>query len=163
MQNFLIITLILGLSFFLYLLKSGQINTEEFNIKNLRGNTEFIIKQLPDDGSIVKTSEIYAIVKNQEYKIFTFSGKDFNKLSRFEFADNKYKVPLEAKDAVTGTWIGNRYVFYMLETKDKETGKYIYDIYKTEYPTDDLSKLKYTKIKSVNEKDFETNNFEVNY
>jgi hypothetical protein len=164
MQNFILLTLIIGLGFFLYLLQNGQISTENFNIKKLQGETEFVIKksEYNDPNSTIKSSDIYAIIQDKEYKIFNFSGDDFNKLKKFEYSLDKYKVPFEALDAVTGTWIGNRYVFYILEKNNKETGKKIFEIYKAEYATDDVSKLKYFKIKSVEEDEVE-NQFEVTY
>ncbi len=148
MQKFILFSLVIGLGFFLYLLKTNQINQDDFSIKKLRGETEFEIRKNTTD-SITKSSDIYAIIGKNEYKVFTFSGDDFNKLLKAEYALDKYKVPFEATDAITGTWIGNRYVFYILEKISLETGKKTYEIYKTEYSTDDVSKLKYYLIKSV--------------
>lgn len=164
MQNFILLTLVIGLGFFLYLLQSGQISTENFNIKKLKGDTEFVIRksEYNDPNSTIKSSDIYVIIKDKEYKIFNFSGDDFNKLKKFEYSLDKYKVPIEALDAVTGTWIGNRYVFYILEKKNTETDKKTFEIYKTEYSTDDIGKLKYFKIKTI-EESVPENAFEVTY
>lgn len=164
MQNFILLTLVAGLGFFLYLLQNGQISVEDFNIKKLQGDTEFVIRksEYSDTNSTIKSSDIYAIIRDKEYKIFNFSGNDFNKLKKFEYSLDKYRVPLEALDAVTGTWIGNRYVFYILEKNNTITGKKTFEIYKTEYATDDISKLKYFKIKSVEESEVD-NTFEVKY
>lgn len=164
MQNFILLTLVAGLGFFLYLLQNGQISVEDFNIKKLQGDTEFVIRksEYNDTNSTIKSSDIYAIIRDKEYKIFNFSGNDFNKLKKFEYSLDKYRVPLEALDAVTGTWIGNRYVFYILEKNNNITGKKTFEIYKTEYTTDDISKLKYFKIKSVEESEID-NTFEVKY
>ncbi len=164
MQNFILLTLVAGLGFFLYLLQNGQISVEDFNIKKLQGDTEFVIRksEYNDTNSTIKSSDIYAIIRDKEYKIFNFSGNDFNKLKKFEYSLDKYRVPLEALDAVTGTWIGNRYVFYILEKNNNITGKKTFEIYKTEYTTDDISKLKYFKIKSVEESEVD-NTFEVKY
>ena len=144
--------LILGLAFFLYLLKTNQINEKDFSIKKLKGNTAFEIRKNTTD-SAVKSSDIYAIIEDREYKIFTFSGNDFNKLLKAEYPQTIYKVPLEATDAISGTWIGNRYVFYILQKENKETGNKVYEVYKTEYPTDDVSKFEYYLIKSVEDSD----------
>lgn len=164
MQKFILIALALGLGFFLYLLQVGQISREDFSIKKLQGETGFIIKKSDssDPNSQVKRSDIYAIIRDKEYNIFTFSGDDFHKIYRYEFPNIKYKVPLEAVDAVTGTWIGNRYVFYILEKNNPDTDKKTYEIYKAEYSTDDVTKLEYFKIKSIEESEVD-NTFEVKY
>lgn len=164
MQKFILISLALGLGLFLYLLQIDQISNEDFNIKKLKGKTEFIIKKsdLNNTDSSVKRSDIYAIIDDEEYKIFTFSGDDFHKLFKYQFSDPKYKIPIEALDAVTGTWIGNRYVFYILEKKDMNTGENYFDIYKAEYSTDDVSKLQFYNIKSIKEYKVD-NTFEVKY
>ena len=161
MQNFILITIFLGLAFFLYLIKTGEISNEDFNIRKLQGNTEFIIRKSEDINSS-RSSDIYVIVRGREYKIFTFSGNDFKKLIKAEYPLEKFRVPLEAKDAVTGTWIGNRYVFYILEKYNSETGKNLYEVYKTEYSTDDTDSVEYTKIKYIEEYEVD-NSFEVRY
>jgi hypothetical protein len=164
MQKFILISLMIGLGFFLYLLQNGQISRDDFSIKKLQGDTEFIIKKsdLSEPDSSIKHSDIYAVVRGREYKIFSFSGNDFKKLIKAEYALEKYKVPFEAVDAVTGTWIGNRYIFYILQKDNTETGKKVYEIYKTEYSTDDIGKLEYIKIKSIEEYEVD-NTFEVRY
>jgi hypothetical protein len=164
MQKFILISLMIGLGFFLYLLQNGQISRDDFSIKKLQGDTEFIIKKsdLNEPDSSIKHSDIYAVVRGREYKIFSFSGNDFKKLIKAEYALEKYKVPFEAVDAVTGTWIGNRYIFYILQKDNTETGKKVYEIYKTEYSTDDIGKLEYIKIKSIEEYEVD-NTFEVRY
>lgn len=161
MQKFILFMLAAGLAFFLYLLQTGQISQESFNIDKLRGETEFEIRKSTDN-TIAKSSDIFAIIRDKEYKVFTFSGNDFHKLIQAEYPLEKYRVPIGAVDAVTGTWIGNRYVFYILEKPNQDTGKKTYEIYKTEYPTDDLSKLKFYLIKSVEESDVDKT-FEVKY
>lgn len=165
MQKFILITLMLGLGFFIYLLQNDQISREDFSIKRLQGETEFIIKKSDEEiykDSKIKYSDIYAVVRGREYKIFSFSGNDFKKLTKAEYALEKYKVPFEAVDAVTGTWIGSRYVFYILQKDNSETGKKTYEIFKTEYSTDDTGKLEYFKIKSIEEYEVD-NTFEVKY
>ena len=161
MQKFILSTLILGLAFFLYLLQTGQINNNTFSVQALKGETEFEIRKNTDDSS-VNSSDIYAIIRDKEYKVFTFSGQDFNKLLKAEYALEKYKVPYTAIDAVSGTWVGNRYVFYILEKIDPNTRKKVYEVYKTEYSTDDLSKLNFYQILSVDEYSVD-NTFEVRY
>ena len=156
MQKFILLTLVIGLGFFLYLLKTNQISQNDFSINKLKPETRFEIRKNPTD------SDIYAVIGKNEYKVFTFSGDDFKKLLKAEYALNKYKVPFEAKDAVTGTWIGNRYVFYMLEKLSLETGKKTYEIYKAEYSTDDVSKLQYYLIKSIEQSETD-NSTEVRY
>jgi hypothetical protein len=165
MQKFILITLALGLGFFLYLLQTGEISSEDFSIKRLQGETEFIIKKSEEEihkDSKVKYSDIFTVVKGREYKVFSFSGDSFKKLIKAEYSLEKYRVPLEAVDAVSGTWIGNRYVFYILQKDNPETGKKTYEIYKTEYSTDDVGKLEYSKIKSIEEYEVD-NTFEVRY
>ena len=161
MQKFILLMLILGLAFFLYLLKTNQINQKDFSIKRLQGDTEFEIRKNTTD-SAVKSSDIYVIIKDREYKIFTFSGNDFSKLLKAEYPQVIYKVPLDAIDAISGTWIGNRYVFYILQKENKETGNKVYEVYKTEYSTDDASKLEYYLIKSVEDSEL-SNKTEVTY
>ncbi len=161
MQNFILITIFLGLVFFLFLLRTGEISSEDFNILKFQGDTEFVIRKSEDTNSS-RSSDIYAVVRGREYKIFTFSGNDFKKLIKAEYALEKFRVPLEATDAVTGTWIGNRYVFYILQKDNPETGKKLYEVYKTEYSTDDIDAVEYTKIKSIEEYEVD-NSFEVRY
>ena len=161
MQKFILIILILGLAFFLYLLQTGEISQDAFNVKKFKGDTEFSIKKNNTDLS-AKSSDIYAIIRGKEYKIFTFSGDDFHKLLKAEYSLEKYKVPLLALDAISGTWIGNRYVFYILQKSNTITKEVIYEIYRAEYPTDDLSKLKFYLIKAVDESDV-NGSFEVKY
>lgn len=165
MQKFILISLVLGLGFFLYLLQNGQISREDFSIDKLQGATEFVIRKSEidiDKDSSIKSSDIYAIIQGKEYKIFTFSGDDFHKLLKYEFPDIKYKVPLDATDAITGTWIGNRYVFYIIQKDNVDTKKKTYQIYKAEYTTDNISKLEFYKIKSIEESEVD-NTFEVKY
>lgn len=152
-----------GLAIFLYLLQTGYISHEDFSVKKFKGDTEFEIRKNPDAiGNAVKKSDIYAIIRDKEYKIFSFEGDDFNKIYKYQFIDTKYKIPVEALDAVTGVWIGNRYVFYILEKKDENGQNTTYEIYKAEYPTDQLEKLQYFKIKVIEESEF-TNKVEVKY
>lgn len=155
MQKFILLTLVLGLAFFLYLIQTEQINTGNFTATKFKGDTNFEIRKQESD-DYVKTSDIYVIIKDREYKIFTFSGEDFKKLSKTDYAKAIYKVPPQALHAVTGTWIGNRYVFYILEKENKTEKTKLYEIYKTEYPTDDIELLKYSLIKSVEYSEFDT-------
>ncbi len=152
MQKFILFMLMLGLAFFLYLLKTNQIDQRDFNIMRLRGDTGFDIRKNTTDLS-VKSSDIYAIIKDREYKIFTFSGNDFDKLLKAEYPQTIYRVPLEATEAISGTWIGNRYVFYILQKEDSKTKEKVYEIYKTEYSTDSNGKFEYYLIKSVKDTD----------
>ena len=162
MQKFILFMLALGLAIFLYLLQAGYISSEDFSIDNFKGNTNFEIRKNTENiDSKVDRSDIFIIIKGQEYKIFTFEGNDFKKLFKYQFVDNKYKVPADALDAVTGTWVGNRYIFYIKENVNKENNK-IYEIYKAEYPTDEINKLEYFKIKVIEDKDL-TNKIEVVY
>jgi hypothetical protein len=151
MQKFIVIILILGLGFFLYLLQTGQISNYDFNVNNFFNENRFVNKTQLEDDSKVKTSNIYAYILGQEYNVFTFQGDSFVRIHKYDFPNEKYKVPLEAIDAVTGTWIGNRYVLYMLEKEIPDTKRKIYEVYKTEYATDDVKKLQYLKIKSIEE------------
>jgi hypothetical protein len=161
MQKFILVTLVLGLAFFLYLLQTEQIDEKDFNISRFKSDAYFEMRKNTDPLSI-KSSDVYVVAKDTEYKIFTYSGNDYKKLIKAQYSDPAYKVPLEAKSAVTLTWIGNRYVFYILKKTDKETGKNTYEVYKAEYPTDDASKLKYYLIETIKESDL-SNQVEVKY
>jgi hypothetical protein len=151
MQKFIVIILILGLGFFLYLLQTGQINGYDFNVNSIFSENRFIKKTQLEDGSNIKTSYIYASILGQEYSVFTFRGDSFTRIRTYDFPNEKYKVPLEAIDAVTGTWIGNRYVLYILEKENPNTKRKIYEVYKTEYATDNVKKLEYFKVKTIEE------------
>lgn len=151
MQKFIIIILILGLGFFLYLLQTGQISKYDFSINSIFGENKFIKKTQSEDGSDVKTSYIYADILGQEYNVFTFQGDSFTRIHKYDFPNEKYRIPLEAIDAITGTWIGNRYVLYMLEKENPDTKRKIYEVFKTEYTTDSVKKLEYFKVKTVEE------------
>ncbi len=155
MQKFILITLILGLAFFLYLLQTEQINKNDFSIKKFKSDTDFEIRKQEDYNSS-KKSDVYAIIKDKEYDLFTFSGNDFKKINKIDYNNPIYKVPLDALNALTITWIGNRYVFYITLKDDEETGTKTYQIYKTEYPTDDIGLLKYSLIKSIEDYDTST-------
>lgn len=161
MQKFILFILALGLAFFLYLLQTGEISKDAFNVEKFKGDTEFEIRK-NNSSFFEKSSDIYAIIRGKEYKVFTFSGDDFHKLLKAEYPLEKYRVPLTAVDAISGTWVGNRYVFYILEKSNTITKELTYEIYKTEYPTDDLSKLKFYLIKAVDESDVD-GSFEVRY
>ncbi len=157
MQKFILFVLALGLAFFLYLLQNGYISNEDFSINKFKNNTGFIIRKnldIPD--SRINRSDIYVTVNNKEYKIFSFEGDDFNTLYKYQYTDPKYKIPIEANDAVTGVWIGNRYIFYIIK-KDNT-----YEVYKAEYPTDSPDKLEYFKIKVIEETEY-TNKIEIKY
>ncbi len=161
MQNFILSVLILGLALFLYLLQTDQISQGDFNISIFKSDTYFEVRKNNNDTSL-KSSDVYVVIQNKEYKIFNFTGNDFKKLIKAEYPLVEYKVPADAKDAISGKLLGNRYVFYILEKVDTETNDKIYEIYKAEYPTDELSKLKYFLIKTI--KESEVNNvIEVKY
>lgn len=160
MQKFILIVLVLGLGFFLYLLQTGQINKSDFTTNKFKGDACFEIRKT-DPESSSKSSDIYAIIKDKEYKLYTFSGDDFHNLLKVEYAAKEYRVPINAIDAVSGVWIGNRYVFYVTERIDLDNKK-IYEIYKAEYATDDSSAFEYFKIKTVQE-DEVNGTFEIKY
>lgn len=160
MQKFILIVLVLGLGFFLYLLQTGQINKSDFTINKFKGDARFEIRKTDPDSSS-KSSDIYAIIKDKEYKLYTFSGDDFHNLLKIEYAAKEYRVPINAIDAVSGVWIGNRYVLYVTERINLDNKK-IYEIYKAEYATDDSSAFEYFKIKTVREDEI-NGTFEIKY
>jgi hypothetical protein len=165
MRKIILIMLCLGLGFFLYLLNEGEIQTTDFSIKKLQGETAFIIKKSEDDtykDSSVIYSDIFAVLKGKEFKVFSFYGNNFDKLLKAEYPLRQYSVPADAIDAVTGSWLGNRYIFYMISKDNPNTGKKTFEIYKTEYPTDATDKPEYYKIKSIEEYDVDKT-FEVRY
>lgn len=159
MQKFILFILALGLSVFLYLLQTEHISRDDFNINKFKSNTGFILKKNEDFiNNNTKKSDIFAFINENEYKVFTFEGDDFNKLFEYQYTDKKYKIPLDAIDAVTGKWIGNRYVIYMIKKGNN------YEIYKTEYPTDSPDKIQYFKIKDINFEEYtNSNKIEIKY
>jgi len=157
MQKFILIVLALGLGFFLYLIQTGHISRDDFNIDRLKGNTGFNLKANEESlNDSAKKSDVYAFINDNEYKVFTFEGDDFNTLFKYQYADKRYKIPVEATDAVTGVWIGNRYVLYIMKKENR------YEIYKAEYPTDSLDKIEYFKIKEIDLNEY-TNKVEIKY
>lgn len=147
MQKFILIILILGLGFFLYLLKSGEINSSDFNIRKLKNPVEFTIKKVEVSGTEI-SSTIYLNIQDTEYKVYTFTGSSFEHIPRSQYYEKRYDVPLEAKDAVTGTWLGSRYIFYV--TQEGTDLEAVYKIYKTEYSTDSTTAVEYQQIQSIN-------------
>ena len=74
-----------------------------------------------------------------------------------------YNIPLEARDAVTGTWLGSRYTFYVVEESiGGSQTDFVYHIYKTEYATDSKDEVIYSKYKSIRGLDVR-NTVEVRY
>lgn len=148
MQNFILLTLIIGLGFFLYLIQIGEIDSNDFNIRKLQGPARFEIVT-SQASALQKSSTIKLDVKGTKYDIYTFTGSDFKHIPRSEYYMKIYNIPLEAKDAVTGTWLGSRYVFYVTETPIEGTQfSFEYDVFKTEYPTDTKDDVTYTRYKT---------------
>lgn len=147
MQKFILIMLVLGLGFFLYLLKSGEVDSNDFNVRNLKNPIEFVIKKVEVSGTEI-SSTIYLNIYDQEYKVYTFTGSSFDHIPRSQYYEKRYDVPLEAKDAVTGTWLGSRYIFYV--TQEGTDLEAVYKIYKAEYPTDSTDPVEYQQIQSIN-------------
>lgn len=163
MQNFIIITLILGLSFFLYLIGSGEIDPSVFSIKRFQGDVQFEISK-SNQGEMQNSATLNLDIKGIPYVIYSFSGMDFTHIPRSEYYMKIYNVPLEAKDAVTGIWLGSRYVFYV--TEEPINGSeldMLYTIYKTEYPTDSTEPVEYIKYKTIKSLDGVNNKLEVRY
>lgn len=160
MKNFILITLIIGLGFFLYLLQSGEISTDSFNIRNLQGAVKFNIVA----GDTKGNGSVRLDVKGTEYEVYNYSGIDFNHIPRSEYYMDIYRIPLEAKDAITGTWLGSRYVFYV--TTEEINGSQmdvIYRVYKTEYPTDMPSEINYGLFRTFRDADSIIHSVEVVY
>lgn len=148
MQNFILVTLIIGLGFFLYLIQIGEIDSNDFNIRKLQGPARFEIVT-SQASALTKSSTIKLDVQGVEHDVYTFTGSDFKHIPRSEYYMKIYNVPLEAKDAVTGTWLGSRYVFYVIETPiEGTTRSFEYEVYKTEYPTDMKDTVLYTRYKT---------------
>lgn len=148
MQNFILVTLIIGLGFFLYLIQTGEIDSNDFNIRKLQGPARFEIVKSQASG-IQKSSTIKLDVKNTRYDIYTFTGSDFKHIPRSEYYMKIYNIPLEAKDAVTGTWLGSRYIFYVIEESIEGSEFNLeYQVYKTEYATDTTDPVQYARYKT---------------
>ncbi len=147
-QKIIFLCLILGLSFFLYLLKTGDISQEAFNVNKLRAPIHFEVEDSVSKEDISnKLSEIKLVARGVKYTVYTFGGTKFTHLTRLEYLDNRYNVPSEASDALTAVWLGTRYNFYVIEEKkDKDV---IYRIYKAAYPTDNVKELEYVEIKTI--------------
>lgn len=147
-QKSIFVVLILGLSFFLYLLKTGEIDSSTFNIKQLQGPVRFTIgKNATKDDFDNTLSEIKLLARGTEYPIYTFGGTDFHHIPKSEFYKKEYNIPLDAKDAVTGVWLGDRYIFYVLEIgagNDIE-----YHVYRASFTTDYIGEIEYKQIKKV--------------
>lgn len=149
MQNFILIILVLGLAFFLYLIGTGEIDSNTFNIRNIQGNTHFSIEKL--ESISLQNSEVLRLnIKGNPYDIFNSTGMTFSHIPRSEYYMKIYDIPLEAKDAVAGTWLGTRYVFYVVEELiDGSEFDVVYHVYKTEYSTDSVDPVEYSKFKSI--------------
>lgn len=162
MQNFIIVTLIAALAFFLYLIQSGEIDANMFSVKNLQGKTEFSIEKV-DSMSLRDSQNLLLLIKGNPYTIFNATGMDFAHIPKTEYYMKIYDIPLEAKDAVTATWLGVRYVFYVMEEYiDGSELDIIYRVYKTEYPTDSTEPVEYTQFKTIRGLDLQ-NSVEVTY
>jgi predicted membrane protein len=91
MQKFILFILAIGLIFFLFLLQTGQISKNSFNINNYKKEAEFSIHKNTDIDSITNSSDIYLTINGQDYKIFTFSGNDFHDLVKFQYPLEEYR------------------------------------------------------------------------
>lgn len=163
MQNFILITLVLGLSFFLYLIGSGEIDPAMFNITKLQGDVRFEVSKADADQP-GNSATLNLVVKDTPYIIYSFSGMEFKHIPKTEYYMDIYRVPLEAKDAVTGIWLGSRYVFYV--TEELINGSELdlaYHIYKAEYPTDSTDPVTYIPYRTVKSLDGASGKFEVRY
>lgn len=141
----------IGLAFFLYLIGTGEIDSNTFNLKNYRNNITFSIEKL-DSMSLQKSEVLRLNIKENSYDIFNATGMTFKHVPRSEYYMKIYDIPLEAEDAVAGVWLGTRYVFYVMEESIGESESefdVIYRIYKTEYPTDSTEPVTYTQFKSI--------------
>lgn len=145
-QKVIFISLIIGLSFFLYLLKTGDINSSEFNLSILRSPVHFEINKNSSLDDLGNTqSEIKLFARGTGYTIYTYNDTTFDHIPKSEYY--KYKIPLEAPDAVTGTWLGSRYIFYVKEyIADKNTE---YHVFKAEYNIDSTDEIVYRQIKVI--------------
>lgn len=150
MQKLIFIMLIIGLGFFLYLLKTGEINPEDFSIDKLKGPVYFEIARNSSFDDLGNTlSQIKLKARNQEYTIYSFTGTNFSHIPKTEYYKPEYKIPLEAKDAVTGMWLGTRYIFYVIEVKEKDTDTTQYHVFQTEYTTDSTAPVVYKRVKII--------------
>lgn len=146
MQKFIFLLLIIGLGFFLYLLKTGEIDPEQFSINKLKGPVYFeISKNSTVDDLANRLSQIRLNARGQSHVVYAFTGTSFDHVPKAEYY--AYKIPLEAKDAVTGVWLGNRYIFYAIEVKDGDSDQY--HVFQTEYTTDSTAPIVYKRVKIV--------------
>lgn len=163
MQNFILISLIIALGFFLYLIQSGEVNSNDFSIKKLQAPVQFEIVKSQTSG-LEKSVTIKLVAKGVEYEVYTFTGSDFKRVPKGEYFMKIYNIPIEAVDAVTGTWLGSRYVFYATEEPiENSRYNFQYDIYKTEYPKDTQETVTYTKFKTFKMITAGSNALEVRY
>ncbi len=146
MQKLILVTLILGLAFFLYLIKTGEVDSNDFNIKKLQNPISFTIKKSEIGGKEI-ASTIYINIQETAYQVYTFTGSSFEHIPKSEYYMKQYDIPLEAIDAVTGNWLGSRYIFYV--TQEGKDLNAIYRIYKTEYPTDSTDPVTYREILNI--------------
>lgn len=147
-QKMIFIFLIVGLGFFLYLLKTGEISQDAFSIKNFQKPVHFEIKQQANTDDFGNTIfDIKLVVKNVEYTIYSFSKTEFKKLGITEYSEKKYQIPNYAKDAVSGNWLGTRYTFYVTE-ENNETGT-MYRVYRATQAYDSLQEPSYSVIKEI--------------
>lgn len=162
MQNFILIVLIAGLAFFLYLIGIGEIDSNTFNIKKYTASSMFIVKKL--DSISLKNSEVLQLdIKGNIFDIFTSTDTEFKRIPRSEYYMKIYDVPLDAKDAMTAVWLGSRYVFYVIEEPiDESKTNIMYRVYRTEYPTDSIEPVEYRLLKSIRSEDL-NNAIDVRY
>lgn len=147
-QKVIFLFLILGLGFFLYLLKTGEINQEKFNIKNFQKPVHFEIqKNTTKDDLGNEMSDIKLLVSGVAYQIYSFSKTEFKKISSAEYPSKKYLIPSYAKDAVTGNWLGTRYTFYVVEEKTEMST--VYRVYRSVQTTDSVDDPTYTVVKEI--------------
>lgn len=163
MQNIILVTLVLGLGFFLYLIGSGEIDPNLFSIKRFQGDVRFEVSK-ESSNSLKNSATLSLNIKGTPYTVYNFSDMDFKHIPKSEYYMKIYNIPLEAKDAVAGIWLGSRYVFYVTEEQFGESSiDKIYNIYKTEYLTDSTEDVEYIKFKSIKNLDGINNKLEVRY
>ncbi len=147
-QKVIFIFLILGLSFFLYLLKTGEINQEKFNIKNFQKPVHFEIKKdVSKDDLGNSISDIKLVINSVEYPIYSFIKSEFTQVPRMAYPEKKFLIPGYAKDAVSGTWLGTRYTFYV--TEDKTEAGTTYRVYRSIQPSDSTQEPTYSMVKDI--------------
>jgi hypothetical protein len=112
--------------------------------------------------SLQKSEVLNLNIKGSLYAMFNATGITFSHIPRSQYYMSIYDLPLEAEDAVTATWLGSRYVFYVIEEFNEDGTNVVYKVYKTEYPTDSVDPVTYTLFKSIRGLDV-TNAIDVRY